>query len=158
MPFIYFITPVTDLNPNASQTSINSSDTPRKILYHPTYARTFQRLKIAITGNYQVAIWKNTVESQHDYSLYLSSRTWRRRTRVRRCFDRLHCGEEEHLLDIYVKFVRPIHSSITSIIEHVLVESVRNITRRSMPIPHPPVGGRPCSSLSRSHVKMISFL
>jgi hypothetical protein len=29
----------------------------------------------------------------------------------------------------------------------ILVELVRNMTRRSMPIPQPPVGGRPCSSL-----------
>jgi hypothetical protein len=30
---------------------------------------------------------------------------------------------------------------------YILVESVRNITRRSIPIPQPPVGGRPCSRL-----------
>jgi len=30
---------------------------------------------------------------------------------------------------------------------HALVELVRNMTNRSIPIPHPPVGGNPCSSL-----------
>lgn len=32
----------------------------------------------------------------------------------------------------------------------ILVELVRNMTRRSIPIPQPPVGGRPCSSLSKT--------
>lgn len=36
---------------------------------------------------------------------------------------------------------------------HLLVESVKNITRRSIPIPHPPVGGNPCSSLCVTYVK-----
>ena len=36
--------------------------------------------------------------------------------------------------------------------QNVLVELVRNITRRSIPIPHPPVGGRPCSSLRDASV------
>ena len=32
---------------------------------------------------------------------------------------------------------------------YALVELVRNMTSRSMPMPHPPVGGRPCSRLFR---------
>lgn len=31
----------------------------------------------------------------------------------------------------------------------LLVESVKNMTRRSMPRPHPPVGARPCSRLGK---------
>lgn len=30
----------------------------------------------------------------------------------------------------------------------LLNEFVKNMTRRSIPMPHPPVGGNPCSSLS----------
>ena len=32
---------------------------------------------------------------------------------------------------------------------YALVELVRNMTSRSMPMPHPPVGGRQCSRLFR---------
>ena len=32
---------------------------------------------------------------------------------------------------------------------HALVESVKNMTRRSIPMPHPPVGASPCSRLKR---------
>ena len=33
--------------------------------------------------------------------------------------------------------------------KNVLVESVKNMTRRSIPRPHPPVGARPCSRLGK---------
>jgi hypothetical protein len=36
--------------------------------------------------------------------------------------------------------------------KHLLAESVRNMTRRSIPSPHPPVGGKPCSRLA--HVRL----
>ena len=66
--------------------------------------------------------------------------------RVRSRLDGLHRREEQHFLDVCSKRVR--HKTLLGKSrEHVLVESVKNITRRSMPIPHPPVGGRPCSSL-----------
>ena len=39
--------------------------------------------------------------------------------------------------------------------DDVLVELVRNMTRRSMPIPQPPVGGRPCSILHISNFSTI---
>ena len=49
---------------------------------------------------------------------------------------------------------RPKHfSSATDLVEihinswHILVEFVRNMTNQSIPIPQPPVGGNPCSSL-----------
>lgn len=36
-----------------------------------------------------------------------------------------------------------------------LSELVRNMTRRSMPMPHPPVGGSPCSSLASVGIQFI---
>lgn len=36
----------------------------------------------------------------------------------------------------------------------ILVESVKNITNRSMPIPQPPVGGSACSSLHHNSIKI----
>ena len=64
----------------------------------------------------------------------------------------LHCGEKEHLLDVYKPHKAPNVSNGSWVVTHIsswhaLVELVRNITNRSIPIPQPPVGGNPCSSL-----------
>ena len=77
-----------------------------------------------------------------------------RNSRYRCCLTLLglHRGEKKHLLDVYKprKTLNVSNGSwVVSRINswHLLVELVRNMTNRSMPIPQPPVGGNPCSSL-----------
>jgi len=60
----------------------------------------------------------------------------------------LHCGEEKHLLNICEPSkALTLVTDLELNSRHALVELVRNMTNRSIPIPHPPVGGNPCSSL-----------
>ena len=55
---------------------------------------------------------------------------------------RFHCRKEQHLLYNKSNWQLEVNVIYWTLI---LAESVRNIVRRSIPMPHPPVGGKPYS-------------
>jgi hypothetical protein len=66
--------------------------------------------------------------------------------------DGSHRGEK--LLISPTRYSRPKRLTRTSLI---FAESVKNMTRRSIPRPHPPVGGRPYSRLARQLISCIQY-